>query len=310
MSGMTEFLVGWGRGEENGEEIHVSVTIRQLTENEWVAVNAGARLLTTLVARNSFTDLQHARDEVEAAYQVALATKVGSPPDLGLLQRRYHSWLGAHRAFVDRTHHWLSETVGQGSDKHRDCAQFFRDEFDANFGYRLTCALRNVSEHQDSVLNSIAVHNHLVNGIPVQDVAANIDCGKVVAADTGGRIRRATRDEMLALSSELDGGRIIGTTMGSCDRIYARIFGAFRPEVDEIVSLADALHNEAVTAGADQAVFMSGESLQNIGQGPIELKSNPKSLSERALNLIPELESLAANAPLKVEASDLIRLDQ
>lgn len=55
--------------------------------------------------------------------------------------------------FDDRTSHWISDTFGSDHDAYAAFKRNLGTEYDTNFAYRLTAALRNASAHVVDVLS-------------------------------------------------------------------------------------------------------------------------------------------------------------
>lgn len=99
-------------------------------------------------AESPYEDLRQTYRELNALLDsdppiaLAAAFRYGSDG-----RRRFRHWLNDSRAFDDRTSAWLSRTFG---DDHPALGTFKRAlsaEDDANFAYRLTATLRNLSTH-------------------------------------------------------------------------------------------------------------------------------------------------------------------
>lgn len=304
---MAEYLLGWTAGLGAGKPDHAAYVVRPLTDAEDAAIRAASGLLNEVVGANAFADLIHAQDELEAAHGALVsAHRAGlGHNEARTLDRRYKAWLAAFRSWVDRTHHGLSKVYGKGSAEYEGGDGYFSEEFDANFGYRVACALRNVGEHQGSVLNAVKMRSRMVDGSSVMEVDARIDLRRLVAADTGGRLRPATRREMAAVDAPIDAGLLVELTMISCHRIQARIVIDRENDLRDAIDFVRGLHDEGVAAGGEQTVFMNEEAIRNPEGTNMVIRWNPSLWADAADRILAEAGGVLDQTPLSVTASDL-----
>ena len=221
------------------------------------------------------------------------------------VERSFKGWLGAFRSFDDQTSHLISQEFGgPESVPFRTFKTALADQYDANFAYRLCCALRNVSEHAVSVLNRIRLISEEQEGGGVtSSVELTID-GPALAASSD-RMKSTMREELSRVTEPLVVPAIMHSAMDSCWRAFAAVLISVESSIDRAASGLLALHQEAVAAGGLEAIIQSVvRAGEGEGRGTMEMQAvniGRARLAQRAL--VQAAETCARSATVRV-ASD------
>ena len=181
------------------------------------------------------------------------------------MQREFKAWLSEFRSLDDRTSAWVSGKFGQQSDIYEGFKALPLTEFDNNFAYRLCCALRNVSEHRAGVINAarLDVSAAAETGEPQRRVNLQIDGPKLVA-DSGPKMRAATREELVDAPGLLEVEGLVRATLMSCERVHMGLFASLWNQVHRAIALFEGYQEEAQAKGGTLAVFIPAEHLGEI----------------------------------------------
>jgi hypothetical protein len=276
--------------------------IRHVPREETEQNQSAARLLSQMTLRSGLADLRYAEEILheEIARIEADGTNPSTQPRRGArLQREFKAWLSAFRAFDDRTSAWLSDQFGKDHPAYTSFKQSLSHEFDRNFGYRLCCALRNVSEHQADVINDMHFHRHQNpdSGAPETSVTVRFDGPRL--AESFPRIRPATRDELRRCERPLELVWIVKAVGMSCERIHAGLFIALWPEIQSSIETIGRAHEEAIEAGGDWAAFLGRDMYTGLGEGPSDLSMrwNAYELADLAIRNHAETSAIVQGAP-------------
>lgn len=198
--------------------------LRNVAQEETEQNQAAERLLRRMTLQSGFADLKHAEEILHEEIQ-RLETEEARPQQSyrrgARLQREFKAWLSAFRAFDDRTSAWLSDQFGKDSPAYLTFKRLLSHEFDTNFGYRLCCALRNVSEHEADVINDMHFHVSRNPDSGARETSMTIRFDGQRLAESFPKIRPATREELRRCERPLELVLIVKAVGISCQQVHA-----------------------------------------------------------------------------------------
>ncbi len=250
-------------------DAHDLTFIRTITTEDSLGLVAAEELLVRMTLASGVAAVQRATQYLneEITRLEKLAAEGLRPPELNdyRLQREFKAWLSEFRSLDDRTSAWLSGRFGQQSDVYQRFKALLSTEFDNNFAYRLCCALRNVSEHRADVINAARLDVSVAAepGKPQRRVRLQIDGSKLVA-ESGTKMRAATRDELSGTLGLLEVEGLVRATLMSCEHVHMGLFDLLWDPIHEAISLFEGFQEEAEANGGTLAVFIPAEDLQDM----------------------------------------------
>lgn len=240
-----------------------------------------------LVAIHGFSTVIH-----EIPSQLVKRQPVGRP-DI-IINESFNDVLSRFRRFTDRTPHELSKRHDDASSLRSEFERLTREAYDTSMGYRLMWALRNESQHHQSVLAiRIGVGLGPTEGIiPRLDV--NISQDVIEAARSGGKWKAAARDQLLSLPTPIDAIAIFADFSHAIEMLTGKLI---RLERLDIVSAAATLQAASgLTRGeepflvpeSDVLKFQSGEPPHTLTQIrlPVDAAKSASAAVEASLRLM------------------------
>lgn len=284
---------------------HQLTQVRDLSSQETEDADIATQILSALTAESPYEDLRQTYRELNALLDrdppiaLAAAFRYGSDG-----RRRFRHWLNDSRSFDDRTSAWLSRTFG---DDHPALGTFKRAlsaEYDANFAYRLTATLRNLSTHAANMLNHQMWHVSTdADGRLVSRPVLAIDGARLV--EEFPTMKATVRDELRDLDGLLDVRAVVDACMKSCLRAHAALTHALWEEIEPERELVVEFHQTAVAAGGQGAIFVNVDTF-DPAVGRLDHRYNAAHLLEQADRMRQFAEQLAPLPVVAVEAIDLL----
>jgi hypothetical protein len=276
-------------GAAQGAKVNNVRFIREMEPSETEASKAAADLLGRLTLGSGLADLRSAANFLHEEIARLRQGPVEPPLETSgaRLRREFKAWLSAFRAFDDRTSAWLARTFGQNDAAYVEFKRLLSEQFDANFAYRLSCALRNIAEHESDVVSAhIRVRHDRESGTSVKQVDVQLD-GPRIARDHGRKMRSATREELLQVTGPLEVERIVGAVDVSCERVHCGLFVTLWDRLDAAAAVCEGHHTEATSAGGDWAFYVPTKSLQEAALRPaqFDMRRNAYHLSQKVRGL-------------------------
>lgn len=269
--------------------------VREVSEEERRSSEESGVYLFAMTAGSHLAHLISATQDLHEEIE-ALETKGPTPNNIhqsgSRIQREFKAWLSAFKSFDDRTSVWLSRTVGTEDPAYLSFKRLLSEEFDANFAYRLCCALRNAAEHAGDVINDMryTTRGNKGTGETEHEILLRFDGPKL--AHQFPKMRSATRAELQTITEPLELEWIVGDTLLSCERIQAGLFLAMWDRTEQAIKIIEGFHREALNHGGEWAMFVPTSSteelraeLANLVEQPrvhIEMRHNPKNLADLA----------------------------
>jgi hypothetical protein len=270
-----------------GEVRKTFLFLRHVAQEETEQNQAAERLLRRMTLQSGLADLRHAEEILHEEIQ-RLETEEARPSQAhrrgARLQREFKAWLSAIRAFDDRTSAWLSDQFGKDGQAYVTFKRLLSHEFDTNFGYRLCCALRNVSEHESDVINDVHIHVSRNPDSGAREISVTIRFDGPRLAENFPRIRAATREELRSCEKPVELALIVKAVSLSCQQVHAGLFLAMWPEIQSAIEIIEQAHQEAVDADGDWATFVQRSAYAEMGRRPstMSMRHNAYELAELA----------------------------
>ena len=284
---------------------HSTSMIRPARPGEVDSLREASGLLNRFLSYGPYADyldatekLHEAVDAVERAWSMAK----GTPPqtEVRSLQAAVKTWLAALRSFDDRTSKWLSERFGKG-DVYNAFHQELSAEYDRNFAYRLSYALRNESEHANRVLNHIRVGSREdADGRRVHRVELGFDAGRL--ATDFPKLKAAVRHELADYGDVLGLDAVVGHATQTLERVMAATLLAAQSEVEAALRVVEDLHAEAEAVGGAAANFMT---TVGAGGGSMSLIWVEIHVARAVRGNLAASPHILAITPLSTTAADL-----
>lgn len=313
---------GDGRGDVKTFDV-----VRELSKDESAASLAAGPLLAAITKESAFADLTVATDDLHEQFDrlegSARRGQVEVAARLRRVQREFKSWLSSFKSFDDRTSRWLSHRFPGESAVQETFKNSLSREFDANFGYRICCTLRNITEHAGDVINSVHVTSRLKDPSIYRDAHVRREDAAVsdddvvhatslqlnapkLAKDYPKRMRAKTRAELASVTKPIAVETIVGAAYQSCMRAHASLVVALWPEISQAVEIIEAHHHEAIAAGGLEAVFATNESVDALASGrrSFTLRPNWLDLALLARKNFGESTQLVSQEPVIYEWTD------
>jgi hypothetical protein len=285
--------------------------LRQVSLEETEQNRAAERLLRQMTLQSGLADLMHA-EEILYEEVERLGTDRTNPATQSRrgarLQHEFKAWLSAFRGFDDRTSAWISSQFGKEHPAFMIFKQLLSHEFDTNFGYRLCCALRNISEHQADVINDVNFHRgrNPDSGAPETSVTIRFDGPRL--AEAFPKIRSATRDELQHCERPLELEWIVKAVGISCQQIHAGLFLALWSEIQPAIEIIERTHQEAIEAGWDWAAFFGRGTYAHLGKEPgnLAMRWNAYEIAEMATRNHAQTTAIVQDASPLLMAQDFM----
>ncbi len=280
--------------------------LRSLTSDEIAASEQDEALLRGLTSNSELAALRAAADEFHAALDTveeAAAHPMRAQPASAAVQRTFKAWLSAFRSFDDRTCAWLSRWTDDAAV--REFRRLLSLEYDANFAYRLSAALRNVSEHAGHVINAFTLSRGEGPDGPRTTAVVGFDGPRLVAEFTS--MKASVRNELEACSALISVEGVVGAAMLSCESAHAGLLLHLASRLAAAVGRVRTLQTEADPDGNDSciAAFVDLSQLQKNGGGKMQLRYNPIDLARVVEAGLSQSPLIRAAAPLRCLVSDL-----
>ena len=282
---------------------------RELSPKEADELDRASRVFTRMTVRSELKNLRDAARtllEAETGLKGNYVARRGSVHhDADQLHREFKRWLSAFRSFDVRSAHWVSRTFEGGGEALTNFRSTLSAEFDANFGYRLCCALRNASEHVGDVMNAIRVSSWSVH--PGEDSRYEFEFGLIpsLLVPELTSVNKKTRTEMSTCNVALDVDKIVGAVSMSCERAFAGLVLDLRPLLEPLVRFTEDLESEARLRGGDIAVVVDTDEFEALprGTGNLTVRVNPAHLAD-IVRVNFEEARVILNRPVTVVAAD------
>ncbi|MCW2857869.1 MAG: hypothetical protein JWR52_3484 [Marmoricola sp.] len=277
---MVESLAAVWNGHARGPGITMH-RLRDLSDEESGQSKRDAALLANVGPASPLASLVHAQADLQERGD---AFVTGSRQDRdrasARLQNAFKAWLSAFRSFDDRTCAWLSTEFGKEHPAYVKFKQALNAEFDASFGYRLSCALRNVSEHAGDVITDLSRSEHKAPDGSVQRQARVSLDGPQIARRFGKKMRAATRDELADAATPIGIQALVAVTMLSCDHAFCVLIDALGQNIQGTADRVRSFDGEARHHRPDaDAAFLDTSTFDELNLGTIGLRENPLGLA-------------------------------
>lgn len=306
---MRDVLCSFGKSTKPGIKKDVRF-IRELTEGEGVKIDEAHRLLRQMTEESPLAELQEAEQRL-ASTIADLRSQSESSQNIAPMARRVQAefkiWLSAFRSFDDRFSKWLSDDFGEVSYPLRVFRSALSEEYDTNFAYRLSCSLRNSSEHAGRVINHLSASTY-------QDERGGVRNRTVIAldgprlAEEFPKLKATVRKELRTSAAVLHVEPIVRWSLASCVRAYSKLFDSIWSNLSTAVSLCESLHREALQGEGEWAVIIDGRFFKGETRN-MTFRHNPWDLAELVRLNRQNVDSILSTSQPTVTIGDLVRPD-
>lgn len=269
--------------------------LREVTAVEASGTKRAAVILQPLSSESPHARLRKEADRLSESMEAALRTR-GTATILEAgkaIQRQFGIWLSSFRSCDDRTAHQLSRAFGKDSPELAAFKTLTNEEYDRNFAYRVCWQLRNAEQHVAEVINAMRMDYD--DG--AYTLVSQIDPHALVASFPD--LKAAVRDELNECEGNLELISLVRSVMvGWSNNIHCGLLLAVWDDIQPLVELCTTLHEEALAAGGEWAVFYDA--------GPDELpalevwsppRHNPYQHAELVARNLPACQRAVADQP-------------
>lgn len=284
-------------------------TIRPASAEESRKSVAGLKILKHLTEDSPLAGIRAAEDPffdaVTALEEYVRDSARGAYPSADM-QRTFAAWLAAFGSFDDKNSAWLSRLYGKTHPHYSLFKKLLSAEYDRNFAYRACAALRNVSLHQQDVINALGHRSKLDPDTGEAVAAPSIRIDAPLLA-TSPKMNAKVRAEFAARQRPLDVELLLGAATLACQRVHAGLLVALQAEIEQAVAQCEGWHAEARAEDPDAiAVFRPTHEMQRLSSstGSLTLRMTAHHLVERAALNAVQSEEILSHPALSMDASD------